>query len=74
MAKGREARNGPGRCLRLLASHQRPCSFSRNYGEDQLLKTGIRDRNSQFESERQKLTSKSPNGSYGPRALCSEAK
>ncbi|KAF0172799.1 MAG: hypothetical protein FD162_2076 [Rhodobacteraceae bacterium] len=65
MAKGTGSREGAGRCSRLLASHQQPCGVSRKYSEDQLLKTGIRDRNGQFDGQRQKLTSKSPTGFLG---------
>lgn len=60
MAKGTGSREGSSRCSRLLADHQQPCGVSRNYSEDQLLKTGIRDRNGQFDGQRQKLTTKSP--------------
>ena len=48
MAKGTAARDGTGRCSRPLASHQQPCGVTRNYREEQLLKTGIRDRQGQF--------------------------
>jgi hypothetical protein len=56
MAKTTEARNGPGRCLRLLASHRQPCGLSSHYGEDQVLETRIRNRNGQFDGKRQVST------------------
>ena len=52
MAKATGARDGHGRCLHLLASHQQPCGLSRDYGEDQVLETGIRDRNGQCDGKR----------------------
>lgn len=60
MAKATGARDGPGRCLRLLASHRQPCGLSRHYGEDQVLETGIRNRNGQFDDKRQM----SPTGGF----------
>lgn len=69
MAKGTGSRDGPGRCLRLLATHQQPCGISRHYSDGELLKTGIRARKGQFEGEGQELTAKSPTGSFGPIAL-----